>query len=284
MAEVIEFWAEDGVMLDGYIVKSNEVSNKVLIEIHGMTSNCFKHRERTIANYVAKIGYNTISFNTRGSEIVKNIKYKDGTKKLGGTAYEDIEESYYDIVGAIKYAISLGYNDIFLQGHSLGATKVLYTYNRLQKENSELLKNIKSIILLSLVDVPRLVRFGATNEVINNARLKNNQMELLYTQSFLQMMSVKTLLKYVDNCESFDFAKYSDENYDFNVLNSVQCPLFMRWGDTNELIEFSAKRIVEIVRNKLNNQNSSIDFIKGANHSYSGKENELANQICNFLN
>ena len=54
--EIIEFYSEDGVILNGYINKGRLKTDKVLIELHGMTSNCFKKREMIISNYVEKIG------------------------------------------------------------------------------------------------------------------------------------------------------------------------------------------------------------------------------------
>ena len=157
-AELVEFEALDGVKLNGYINKEKN-NNCVLIAIHGMCCNCFKKRERIIAESVEKINVDTICINTRGSEIIKYIKYGNGNKKLAGTAYEDIEESYYDIMGAIKYAINLGYTSIYLQGHSLGATKVIYSYRKmLQNNNIELIRisyrdynNIENILIQRLI-------------------------------------------------------------------------------------------------------------------------------------
>ena len=91
-AELIEFYAKDGVALNGYIIKNKKKTKKLLIEIHGMTSNCFKKRERVIAETAVKMtNVDTICINTRGSEITKYIKNMQGEKKLAGTAYEDIE-------------------------------------------------------------------------------------------------------------------------------------------------------------------------------------------------
>lgn len=80
MNEIIEFCAEDGVVLNGYINKGKVKTDKVLIELHGMTSNCFKRREKVIAKYVENIGIDSLCFNNRGSDIVKYIKYKDDKK------------------------------------------------------------------------------------------------------------------------------------------------------------------------------------------------------------
>ena len=87
---IIEFHALDGVKINGYLMSSNNKS--VLIEIHGMSSNCFKKREKVIAKTLNNIGIDAICIDTRGSEIVKYIKYNDVRKELAGTAYEDVVE------------------------------------------------------------------------------------------------------------------------------------------------------------------------------------------------
>ena len=81
------------------------------------------------------------------------------TKVIAGTSYEEVLDSYYDIVGAILELRKLGYKNIYLQGHSLGCTKIIYTYNKLKKQNNtEILEMIKSIILLSLVDITSVLK------------------------------------------------------------------------------------------------------------------------------
>ena len=285
--ELIEFYAEDGVILNGYINKEKIKTEQVLIQIHGMTSNCFKKREKVISRNVEKLGIDSICFNTRGSDIVKYIKYKDGKKTLGGTAYEDIEESYYDILGAIKYALQLGYKNIYLQGHSLGATKIVYTYNKMIKNNDINLKYVKGIILLSLVDIPYMFNKYSTQEVFEYALRKeaeNSILELMPNNSFLHPISVKTFLRYIKYNKNIDFAKFSEENYDFKELNCINVPLFIRWGNNKELIERKADNQVNFVNNKIKNNIKDINFIDGADHSFSGKEEILADEICTFLN
>ena len=284
--KIIELHALDGVKTNGYLISGDRNNKKVLIEIHGMTSNCFKKRERVIAKTVKNIGIDIICINTRGSEIVKYIKYNDGRRELAGTAYEDIEESYYDLMGVIKYAISLGYSSIYLQGHSLGATKVVYTYTKMKQKQDEELKNIKGILLLSLVDIPDMIRTFLKNEYLLYAeeKEKNRQvLELMPQNAFIHPISVKTYLKYAKYNSEIDFAQYSNENYDFDTLNKIDVPLFMRWGNDNELIRKSAQEQVELMRRVIKKKDADINFINGANHSYNGRETELANDIANFL-
>lgn len=288
--KIINFRATDGVLNDGYIIKND--SKKIIISIHGMSSNCFKVRDEVISRKVIENGFDYMAFNNRGSELVKYIrKNVDGKviKDLGGTTYEDPEEGYYDVKGAIKKVLELGYEEIYLQGHSLGTTKVVYTYNKLKNENSELIKYIKGIILLSLVDIPRALKIFLNDnyeKIIKYAENKESQKEyldLMPPKSFIHPMSVKTFLRYSKYNKEIDFAQYSNNEYNFEKLNNISVPLFMRWGNSNEMIEQPAEILVERLNKKITNKNKDINFIDGADHGYTGKEEVLANEIINFL-
>ena len=67
-------------------------------------------------------------------------------------------------------------------------------------------------------------------------------------------------------------------------LNNIQFPLFMRWGNDNEMIIQKADELVDMVNNILTNPKKDIDYIDGANHGYNDKEDILAEQIMNFIN
>lgn len=289
--EIVSFRATDGVLNDGYIIKNG--SQKIIISIHGMSSNCFKVRDEVISKKAIENGFDYMAFNNRGSELVKYIrKDVDGKeiKLLGGTTYEDPLEGYFDIKGAIEKAIELGYKEIYLQGHSLGTTKIVYTYNRLKNENYELIKNIKGIILLSLVDIPRAVKIFLNEKyesIIKLAEEKENKKEyldLMPPKSFIHPMCVKTFLRYGKYNKELDFAQYSKKEFNFEELNNITVPLFMRWGNSNEMIEQNAEILVQNVNRKINNKNKDINYIDGADHGYTGKEEILANEIINFLN
>jgi hypothetical protein len=286
ITKIIKFNATDGILLDGILNKCENDTDKILIQIHGMTSNCFKNREKVISNKVAELNIDIICFNNRGSEIIKYCKKENGEKILQGTAYEDVEDSYYDIVGAIKYAVSMGYKNIYLQGHSLGSTKIIYTYNKMLEEKSEYLQYIKAIILLSLVDIPDMLKTSTTKEFIelaNNKEKENKLNELMPSESSIHLFSVKTYLRYVKYYTNIDFARFNDINYNFEKLNNISVPLFMRWGNNKELISQNANDLVNLLKRKLNNEKVDINYIDGANHSYNGKEDDLAKEIYNFL-
>lgn len=288
--DFLDFVTEDNVLLNGYISKAS--SNKVIISTHGMSSNCFKNRDKIIMNEAFKNNISYIAYNNRGSELVRYLTtYNNGkvVKKLGGTSFEDVLDGYFDIKAAVKEAIGLGYTDIYLQGHSLGSTKVLYTYNKLKNENSELIKYIKGIILLSLVDIPRALTIYSKDklEVYKNLaeeyESKGKLDELMPEESFIHPISVKTYLRYIRDYSDFDFARYNDENYDFKELNNIDVPLFMRWGNVYEMIEQDASDLVNLINNKVKNNKKDINYIDGADHGYNGKEEVLTKQILDFI-
>ena len=250
--EIVKFFATDGITLDGFINKCDKETKKILIQVHGMASNCFKNRGNVISNEVNEIGIDSLCFNNRGSEVVKLIKGTDGNVRYGGSAYEEISESYYDICGAIKFALDRGYTDIYLQGHSLGSTKSIYAYNRMLKENKELADHVKAIILLSLVDLPMVVKYYG-KKYISYAEEKVSKGEgnvFMKADAFPYPLSAKVFLRYALNNQDIDFAKFGNEEDNFDVINSFKIPLLFRWGNVEEILTLPVEKQVDFVKRK----------------------------------
>ena len=290
--ERVDFLATDGIQLNGFIYKSSEkISNRVILAVHGMSSNCLKKRDEVISKKVNENNIDYFCFNNRGSELVKYIRRNISGKKekmLGGTSYEDVLEGYEDIIGAILKLKEMGYENIYLLGHSLGCTKIVYTYNELKQDDDDILNNIKGIILLSLIDIPSTLRiylrdkldtYISLAEEKERTGLKN---ELMPKDAFIHPISVKSFLRYARDNKEIDFAKYSEEN-DFEILNNISIPLMMRWGNNNEMILQSADEIVRNVNDKIINNKKDIGYIDGADHGYTDKEEMLAEQVINFI-
>ena len=290
--EKIDFLATDGAELSGLLYNSENKTDKVIISVHGMTSNCFKKRDDVIARKANKQQIDYFCFNNRGSDIAKFIKKNENGKRkkfIGGMAFEDVLESHHDVIGAIKKMKELGYTEIYLQGHSLGSTKVVYTYNKLLKENNlEILSNIRALILLSLVDIPTVLKFFLKDKTQDYVKIAKNKiengkdMEFMPKESFIHPISPRTFLQYTTEYEKFDFINtIKDENLE--VLNNINIPLFMRWGNVQELILQDADQYVPKIRNIIKNENADINFIYGADHGYHDKEEILANEIMEFI-
>ena len=289
--ETIYLNTSDGVKLNGIIYKTNN-SKKIAISVHGMATNCIKKREEIIAEKLNSIQVDYVTFNNRGHDIINYSNREiNGNKEsfLSGTAYEVFNDCYYDIICTINYAISMGYEDIFLLGHSLGSTKVVYTYNKIIEKNKELKNRIKGIILLSLVDLPAVQKvylgdkYKNVLEYAENLEKENNLESIMPNKSFIYPISVRVFLRYFRDNLDIDFAQYSNEKYSFDKLNNIEVPLFMRWGNIGELILQDAGDLCNLLKTKIHNKKLDIGYIDGANHSYNNKEDELAEQIKNFI-
>ena len=290
--EKVYFNAEDGMELVGLLHTSeNCEEDEVILSVHGMGSNCLKKRDDIIAEYATKSKISYFTFNNRGNGLINAARMQDG-KIMQGTVFEDVLESYNDILGAIKALKEKGYKKIHLQGHSLGSTKIVYTYNKLVEENNkDVLDLIKSVILLSLVDLVDvmkiMIKSNPTINIIDLALEKEKEGDLDYIMEtkvpFLPYVSVKTFLRYYRDNQDINFAQYQNEEFTFPELNKINVPLFMRWGNNKELISIPADEVTNVCIKKINNQNKDIGYIDGATHNYIGKEDILAKEIIDFL-
>lgn len=287
--KLIKFLATDGIELDGILYNSKSETKRIILAVHGMSSNCMKERDEIIAEQANENNIDYFSFNNRGSELVKYIKRStDGKKLLGGTSYEDVLEGYEDIKGAIIKLKELGYKEIYLQGHSLGCTKIVYTYNKLKREASNVLENIKGIILLSLVDIPGTLNIYLGNKLDNyieyaeKLKQEGKQNELMPKEAFIHPVSAKTFLRYARDNEEIDFASYGKDTR-LEKINNIDRPLFMRWGNVNEMILQNAEDLVNMLNEIIKNPNKDINYIDGADHSYKDRREELAKQIISFI-
>lgn len=289
--ETIYLKTSDGVKLNGIIYKSNN-TKKIVISVHGMATSCIKKREEIIAEKLNSINIDYLTFNNRGHDII-NYSSKEINGRidnfLGGTAYEVIDDCVYDIESAIHYVLENNYEEIYLLGHSLGSTKVVYTYNKIKENNIELKNKIKGIILLSLIDLPfaqKIYLGDKYDKVLSYAEKleKENKLEdIMPDKSFIYPISARVYLRYFRDNSDLDFAQYSNKAYNFEKLNNIDVPLFMRWGNNGELILQNAKELCVNLQKKINNKKLDIGYVEGANHNYTNKEIELAEQIKNFM-
>ena len=88
--ETTFFKATDGVNLKGVMYKNQSKTNKVLISIHGMATNCLKERDEKIAEKANELNIDFFAFNNRGHDIVNYIK-KEMNLAIGSTTAEQIK-------------------------------------------------------------------------------------------------------------------------------------------------------------------------------------------------
>lgn len=288
MLERVYFNTEDEIELVGLLERPTNPTKRVVISVHGMQSNCLKRREDILSKEISNVGVAYFAFNNRGAELMTYTRKTTGEKILnGGSVYEDVLDGYYDIKGAINKMLELGYTDIYLQGHSLGCTKIVYTYNKLKNENN--VKNIKGIMLLSLVDIPDCQKYDLGDKYAEMMKYAENKEkegklnDLMPIESFDHPICVRSYLRYFKYNKDIDFARFWDKDYNFKELNNIQIPLFLRWGNVHDLVLQNLSNLIEILKSKIQNEKLDIGYIDGADHGYTGKEETLAKEIISFI-
>ena len=164
----------------------------------------------------------------------------------------------------------------------------IHTFNKfIENGEEDILKYICGVSLLSMVDVPEYLElvlgenYDKVIQMLKIMKEKGKGDKIIALENF-PPVKPNTILNFEKNTE-LDFFKYTDSNYKFEKLYNIKVPLFMRWGNSNELITIPAKDLVEIIKKRMINRKIDIDFIDGANHSYKNKEKVLAEQIINWI-
>lgn len=291
--EKIYFSATDNLQLVGLLHKGNSKTERVVLAVHGMTSNCLKRRDDILAEEFSKNGIDYFTFNNRGSDIMTYFdivtENKLTTRIESGTSYEKFEDSYEDIKGAILMLLGKGYKEIYLQGHSYGSSKVVYTYNKLKANGeSELLEHIKAVTLLSIVDIVRMC-ISMLGEKYNYIVSEVKQMvadgkgdELIKREYFLHPISAKNFLKFTEKGGIIDIVPFGEPTPDLKAISNIACPIAMLWGGDGDLVYQKPEELEKIIRDNVPsnvNDRLKIKFIDGTGHNYRGKEKELADYL-----
>lgn len=124
MPELVTAFSEDDFQLEGLLWQSDRPA-PVVVFIHGAASRFYTRTVAQTAEDLWRRGFTTVSGNTRGHDFGALIKHRDGNLVLGGTAWEDLTESSFDVGGWTDWATNaLACEQVVLVGHSLGGWKV----------------------------------------------------------------------------------------------------------------------------------------------------------------
>ena len=131
--EFVSLLSTDKLKLPGLLYTPEKPTKKAAVWLHGMgDSGAFYNPERINALGMALTGKGIalFAFNNRGAHnskllyIAEDTLPKDERRVQLGTHYEKIIDSVKDVDGAAAFLASLGYEELYLMGHSTGANKV----------------------------------------------------------------------------------------------------------------------------------------------------------------
>lgn len=283
--ELTYFDTPDRIRLCGFLSRPRSRTDKIVIFLHGLQGAFYTAKYLSnFSDLFTKGGFNFMTIEQRGSYSIRNIKKgKGGRQKriLLGGAIERFEDCVYDIEGAITFARGLGMKRVYLAGHSTGCQKATYYQSRARN------RSVKGVILIAPADDYNSNKKdlgGKFNGAVEFARkeLRKDRNAIMPKKYLEGVTSVSRFLSYADpkNAESRIF------NYDLerlDVFRRVKVPVLALFG-TRE--QFAVKPVAEYMRILAGNYRGASFrgvLIRGANHAFKNREEELAREIARWL-
>jgi dipeptidyl aminopeptidase/acylaminoacyl peptidase len=266
--DLVNVTTQDGVRLDG-IWRKPEIENEsklgvdVVLLMHGVGGNFYgAGMFEDYSDTLLERGCAVLRVNNRGHDPISRVTVGEEPKRFGG-AYEVIDECRADWKAWVDFAISKGYKQIALWGHSLGATKSIYYMA--QEHDSR----VKCVVAGS----PPRFSYTAFSKM---AEGKEFEEMAAYTQKLIDDGQPDYL---VDSLNPYPVLvtaevwvqKYGPEEK-YNILKhipNVRVPLLVLIGTQEEidLMTFRGSRQeIEQLEGELGNL--EFESIPGADHSY----------------
>lgn len=283
--ELVRINSIDGIEQVGILYTPNDITDKIVIHVHGLNGNFYENKFLDILSKVyTDKKYAFLTFNNRGKDYISEFTRGDESVIIGGSL-ERFKDCLLDIQGVINWVREKGYKEIILEGHSYGCNKVLYYYNNTED------KSIKKIVLLAPCDITLEAKKFLSEEEYKKAKeestrlVNENKEKELIDFSIMANGKISAGTYYYDFLPGGenDFIRYSDgKNGESSILNSIDIPVLIVFGNVDECV---LTQPIDIVESYLNNNisNCNIQIIDGANHSYTGKYEELGQIIRNVL-
>ena len=280
--ELVKFLAKDKVELTGFLIRPKK-SSTCIIRLHGMTSNFYENTiPFSLAEKVGRKGIAVFTMNTRGHDIttlVRKRKGRDVAYLTMGTDFERFEDSVLDIEGATSALKRLGFKRFILAGSSTGCQKI--TYYQYKKKD----KNIKALILFAPADDYNLHKKGLGRKFDGIVKLcktlVKNKRGNERNENIPRSFSAKRFLSVADlkNIEARIF-NYEGELREFSQIKVPICALF---GSKDQAFVKPVTLYLKILKNKSNSKFFVSKVIKGAGHSFRGREEEVSSFISRWL-
>lgn len=276
---------DDKLILQGLLCEPKKNTNKIILHIHGMAGNFYENRFLdSMAKTFTDNGWAFLSPNTRGHDYIADFPLAGAKEKYErvGNFREKFEECIYDIKSWMDCVESKGYKDVVLQGHSLGAVKVVYY---LGKTND---KRVNKLVLASPPDMVGLAEAESNHKellTLSKKMIKNGKgneilPKLLWNWYYL---SAKTYTDFCQRDNPIDvFNTYNKEK--FSIISKITVPTLAFFGSKDDAVIMPVKEALGVIKNKAKNcPQFDTRIIDGAPHSYFKHEDEMAEQIINWI-
>jgi pimeloyl-ACP methyl ester carboxylesterase len=281
--ELVQVRTADGVRLDGALATPKGIELHpgspvdATILVHGTGSNFYTSSiGEGLAPKLLADGLAVLRVNTRGHDVISNAATLQGARRFG-SSLEHVEDCCHDLLAWTELLVERGFRSVAVIGHSLGGIKTVYAAVHAPHPA------VKRMIVVS---PPRL----AHGYYLASEQKDTFQSHYREAQQYVaagkpdELMNVRFPLPFLVSAASF-LEKYGpDEKYNFlRYLKQIATPALFTFG-TVELEEVNFRGLPEAIAEATDGrQNIRVVTVEGANHSYTGKIDELSHNIRSWL-
>lgn len=267
----------DDLLLDGVAFHPRGKKRTALLWIHGL-SGTFYHQRGILfelSRNMGRAGVGAAAFNNRGFGIISR-----SNKHTVGVAFEDFTKCVLDLRAMISKLVSMGYHDVVLIGHSTGANKAVYYLSKTHD------RRVKGLVLaggLSDIAADAISPSGAKalHRAVRTAErlvASRRGSELMVVDG--KYYTAKRVVSLYKPGQAEDVFPVHDPKGRWTAMRSIRISTLMVFGDKDEHMDRSAKKLIELYRSKLvSARKISGSIIAGADHGFKGKERQFASAI-----
>lgn len=283
----IKTQTEDGLHYTGLITESIG-SKKIIINIHGMSGDIYTNSYYPVMHeYYPANGWSFLATENRGTHSITQFLKNDDIVNIGN-AYEIFEDCVADISAWVKTAESLGYEEIWLQSHSLGPSKVVYYMNNIEENK------VNGLIFISPSDMVGLTQdpIGIVDHEICIAEAYK-LVDLELGKNILShklwgnvIMSANTYINFFGRNANTAIFNYYDNSLGFSLVNKLQVPVLAITGTNDDGIvsvmnAYDAMLLLE--RELVGSPRKKTIVYDGAEHDFCGFERCIVQDVLDFI-
>ncbi len=285
---IVKTKTSDGLHLNGLLSSPNQKTERIVIHFHGMAgSPLLNEYYQDMHSGYTDAGISFLVVEHRGTGTITEFVSDSGVR-LVGNAFEKFEESVFDIQAWIDFAEKSGFNEIWLQSHSLGPSKVAY-YTSVKQS-----KTISGLIFISPSDMSGLVH---DKEGIKDHRIMLPEAKKLVAEGKGhrlidhklwggEYLSASTYLNLFDEGAKTAIFNYLDDSLGWKVVNSINLPVLAITGENDDGIAtvMNPERAMEKLKMELikSPKVKTVVFEK-ADHSFDGFGKKIVREVVNFI-
>ncbi len=286
MIRFVKAITKDNLVFTGQLSK-REGNKNLILHIHGMGGSLYCNSFYPFMHdFYPKHGYDFLVVENRGTHSVVGFGTKEGGIKIIGNTYELFEDSFLDIDAWMRKSLQLGYENIVLEAHSLGPSKIVYYYLRAEEETR---KHIRAFVLLSPVDMLGIAKEDKNySQLLEEAKRlieKGKEGELLSKDLWGECrLSAKTFLNFFANerVAANVFPYHNPRSSKWEELAKIDIPV-LAFSGMRDVISHP-KEAMDILKRKLTGSPKVETVVfERAEHDFKGYGEQLVKRVVHFL-